>query len=530
MLLVTKDNSMERFLKSEDAADDMVLACHPRTGLLVIDIDSPHLLKRARVVEDRWPGGLSIVKWLTGGVDADDGSGPFARQHWVVVIPQGITTKNVADELVSSGIDRDHLRDSRRKSRYPLSPHRSGGYVKLLEPATVDQACELLHGACALDGFEELEPPGTESFLDNPNPRRNSLTALAEDLISHGRGDKYDTTHGALMALAHSLVSAGWDGYEYMAAVLQEDCPLLDSWLKRDRGIHGEVIRGWNIPSDKYLKQIIGTWNRAVQMHGADPRIANTDSLQHAWEVWQWVDRAEGFLFAQPTTRATDRQVLEALGRMLAEHHSWTVLPGKRGLGVEAGVSSETAMSALHRLEGYGAIELGTVGEGMELIHARPVRVNRAWLVDTTLAHAGWFPNIDSPDSFLPVRSDVWNRGCLGMAALRVYVEATRGWVTVAELVQSTGQSRDSVITGLKKLNTAEAQLGVELMLEKGGTVVAVPLPKPWIVEKELLHRFNMGRGTVVQRVERAAERVFSERTANKNTRERIRGIRSAQA
>ena len=81
-----------------------------------------------------------------------------------------------------------------------------------------------------------------------------------------------------------------------------------------------------------------------------------------------------------------------------------------------------------------------------------------------------------------------------------------------------------------KQLNTAEAQLGVELMLEKGSTVVAVPLPKPWIVEKELLHRFNMGRGTVVQRVERAAERVFSERIANRNTRKRIRGIRSAQA
>ena len=55
--------------------------------------------------------------------------------------------------------------------------------------------------------------------------------------------------------------------------------------------------------------------------------------------------------------------------------------------------------------------------------------------------------------------------------------------------------------------------------------VVADPIAR----EKEL-HPFNMGRGTVVQRVERAVERVFSERTVNRNTRERIRGIRSALA
>jgi hypothetical protein len=62
------------------------------------------------------------------------------------------------------------------------------------------------------------------------------------------------------------------------------------------------------------------------------------------------------------------------------------------------------------------------------------------------------------------------------------------------------------------------------------GSQVAAVVADPIAREKELLHRFNMGRGTVVQRVERAAERVFSERTANKNTRERIRGIRSAHA
>lgn len=75
--------------------------------------------------------------------------------------------------------------------------------------------------------------------------------------------------------------------------------------------------------------------------------------------------------------------------------------------------------------------------------------------------------------------------------------------------------------------NTAEGQLGVELIREASGTVQAVPLEDPRAVERLLVSRLNLGRGTLEQRTERAAEKAWEEKIHRIGDRERIGAVRS---
>lgn len=518
-LLITSTNTFGEWLNLDQVHDAMAVACTPRNGLLVLDLDTPGLLDFARRFErmtTRIGDPLRIVKWETGTTSHHGKRRkPFRHQQWVLVVPEEDSTEGLRDSCLAAGLPKSSVRMGQR-SRPPLAQHRQGLPTRLLHPASVQVAVDWMTGPRGKTAITVQQTPSPDLPLESGKPRRE-LSPEVWALAQYGNRDgKYMTGANARFGLARYLAEAGWDFEEFLAIIMSPHFAIGDSEAGRERDpVTGRV--GPNRYSEARIRdRMLKVWNKAVlECVGGISRQANRDRQQHAYEVAYWGERAHAYLYANPRTKETDRQVVTALCDLLIQNGSWTIFPGARELATRANVTANTAQDCLHRLEQQGAVNLQQPSQALQLIQSTRIHVDPYWL---TNAHQivtgnpveGWSPDLKAPDLWLPVSSHIWDAHGLGVSALRVYCELTRGWATVADLRQPTGLSRAAVERALRTL----ADVGEELPnpLIQGNLQhrawVAVPLPRPAETEATIMHAVSFKDGlTIAARMAALANR-----------------------
>lgn len=540
-LLVEADNRFGGWLPLDAVLDHMTVACMPRDGLLVLDLDQPDLLKRAERFERRLLAlgcTLLIIKWASGRTTRHGaGSKPYSHQHWVLVAPEDDSIEGLRKSCLAAGLPKSAVRMG-QLSRPPLSKHRLGLPTRLLHPSDVATAVAWMTGPRGRSRRMEVQQPGCLLPLESGKPRRD-LPSEAWDLARRGnRKGRYENGAHARFGLARYMAEAGWEFHEFLSFIVSPDFAIGDSELGRQRDpITGRVGEN-QYSQERTHVRMLKMWNAAVhECVGGAGRQASTDPLDHAFQVTAWGERALAYLYADPLTKGTDRQIILALRALLIERNSWTVYPGARGLASRANVTANTAQNCLHRLATYGAISLQQPSTALQVVQSARIHVDPAWLSDaeqlvTGNPVAGWTPDVQSPHMWLPVNSHIWDDFGLGVACLRVYCELTHGWDGTTDLSRRTGIGRNAIARALRSLVEVGTLLGVQVLEgdEESGTWIARPLSDPDAVAQRILKEVPFRSGlTVADRLAALSLRHEAQRTTTLGVRQWEAGRRLAQ-
>jgi hypothetical protein len=469
-ILINANNQSAGEIPIANVSAFRVTAVQPKDGLLVIDIDDNRTLEASSRAIKKGPE-LSMVR-VTSGQDR----GGFSAQHLIIATPPGMTTLQLRDLFRTFGVPSKNLRfGSGGKTRAPLSVHRFGGFGELLEPTNVEDALEILNSAHSPMGERPIRLHNLATKRERPTILNPDLARLAR-LGQAAAPDRYQTRDGATFGFARRLAEQGFNYDDFLMLLSEPGNEIGDKF--RERG---------GASDHRNLQMLQRTWANAVDQVGNAFPQADSDPYEHIIRVLNWRDSILGFVGRSSRTRGSDVACLQALADLFILHGTWHVRPGIRGLGSRMATTDEVARKALKRLANMGAISVVKTSSEERSLFSDQIVAQGHWLegmqvfnsIDLT---AGWQPEIEHPQLWLPMTHRCWAIAALGESSRLVYAVLTHCQMTKSEIAAVCGLSHPAVSTGIRRLEDASVQLGLDLVTSSTAdqTVwVGKPLAEP---------------------------------------------------
>jgi DNA-binding transcriptional ArsR family regulator len=287
----------------------------PRPGRLVFDVD-------AATNPETWaPAGRAALEAL-GCAVVRVSSGYPGSEHWWFVGPPGWNTSAMRDVALGAGVPAGQLRWGGRDCRPPLSPHRLGYPVELLEPLDAEVALALLSRRPGALGFDQER---WASVIE---------TGDTEDRAYEGKSWK------AVHALAVAVVNAGED--QPFFRMLLDSSPV----FSRKIAAMGGKADAW----------ITSRWERAERFVRDHPPEGFVDSalrnLSRTLACYPWRGRSG----------QTDRLVFRRLIEIARAAHRLEIGQSLRTLERDLGLTRKTIAAALRRLGEAGLVTRSHAG------------------------------------------------------------------------------------------------------------------------------------------------------------------------
>ncbi|GAA0945891.1 helix-turn-helix domain-containing protein [Actinocorallia libanotica] len=414
-LLIDSDNQPKGWVPIEDAVSSgMAFAVDPRTGVVALDLDSPELVTE----------GLKVKDWaesLLGAGTVLTASGREEHRHLWVILPEEMSEEDFREALGANypGIPGDAVRHT-QATRPPLSPHRWGLPVSLIDPPTVAEA------------LSRLSPNGTPSEKEEAKQLPPKFARLMREGDTEG---KRDTRHGAEMAIAIAAVVTGFSRDWYVGESLD---PTNRGFAKTQEI---EYLKGHRAAIDHAGR----TYDKAVLYVKENNVTLGFDSEKFSQSIAAYRAAVEAATFK----KATDRDVLLALIGLGEEHESYSPMAAIRELHLRSGRSKGTISAALKRLVDQGWI---TRDKAVEKTASYRFNLGKCDRTSTYSTHGGTetvcTKNVTHPVFTSPK--------ALGGRASEIWAKMPREHVSMAEAVKLTGLKSHQLRRALKTLTDFE--------------------------------------------------------------------------
>jgi len=385
VILLDEDNRPAGHSTIVDAVlDGHTFIGDPRDGLIVLDVD-------VEESPDTWAPSARELLCSVGCSCVRVSSGTPGSEHWWFVGPVGYGSQMLRDLAVGAGVPAKQIRSRGGGVRPPLSPHRLGYPVGLIEPKEVDAALALLS-----------ERPGQRAWNES-RWREVAATGSARDR-------RYKTRSAAILAGAGAHVVAGrteadfgrwWRG----AAALRDKLPARPAQAQ---------------------KIISETWEKACERVRQSPSgSSNTEAIAALLATASsdmWSGRQE-----------TDRLVYTYLATYDAQFGLTEVSKDQRSIAVAIGKRQSTVSAALGRLVSCGLVEVLSAAERGQ---AASYRLHSKDAVPRSSIHSVALneEHIDRRTSTLDSLPDLW-RGGLPPASFDTWrAMPPDEWITVPDL------------------------------------------------------------------------------------------------
>lgn len=367
--------------------------------------------------------------------------------------------------------------DPRQTIRPPLSPHRLGLAVELLEPLEVETAIRRLGG--------------------HPLPRIwRPLSPRMYALLRHGdRDSHYRGKSEVLQALALAAVNSGWTFEEFMTELM--DPANVGGERTREKAKNESPKRAKDDAKRAWLKAITkATENPAIRDRGdAYMRIAE---IRDAAVTSPWPGKAG----------ATQQAVVLALCDIAESVGSLEISASDRQIAEKVAVGRAAASRALKTVSGDW-VDRVVVGKGSQgsTWRLRQDRANQ----DHYLSHGGSV-RTSGPDSNDLANHDCFRWGGLGKNAGRIFITLLGGdKLTTTELSRELGLSMSTIRTNLKRLEIH----GLAQPLES----------REWACSDRALAAIKQGRSSIVKILDEVAAKIGTYGAASR-AKERFRAER----
>ncbi|WP_431933710.1 hypothetical protein [Nonomuraea jabiensis] len=424
-LIINADNDKDGWVRIPDAVESgHAFAVDPKPHIVPLDLDGSDLFELGRKVKTWAEERIGARCVLTQ-------SGREGHGHLWVVLPPDLSAEEFHAALIanydfpSGSIRRSQNTGRIMTTRPPLSPHRLGYPVALVEPQTVSEALEIFN------------------FFD----RRNGLTPWYRQLLREGdflgryrMPDGTPARHKLAAAIAVGAIHGNLSRDEYVRLMLDP----------RNKG--GEKYQEIEERSGRAARDLEDTYDNAqrwVQENNVRPGFdPGTVVLQLA----EYQDIAEGFHWAG-RTGSSDRSVLMELIEISFRHVTIAPLASIRDLHLATGKAKTTVSSALKRLREDGWIEpksKGAPGDALASIY---------WLnlqkCNEIRTHSLCPPKNEYVlDNSHILKDHELFRSSKGLSGRpsEIYWKLDRDWLSISEAAKVTGLPKHSVRAALKRL------------------------------------------------------------------------------
>lgn len=336
-LMLDKNNNPDGWLTVTEAARSGRAFCvEVRPGLLALDLDDDAKVaagsELATFLRDN---GIGCVRCA---------SGRPGHEHLWVVLPSDMPKAEAIGLFgeMFPGL-RGAFRHGRMATRPPLSPHRSGFAVELIEPETEYEALAVLW-RCVDPAV--VEGPAIRPGPVLPGPRRELSADIAALLRDGDTGGKYTTGSALGMAVAVAAVNASWSEAEYVAEVQDP---------ANKGGERYQEMRGGAAGALAY------NFRRAERFVAANPAMA---PAWYAGELARYAAAVEDYDGWPARQASVNRRVLRALVRLAQELNTINPAPSVRRLGELADEAKSTVSRVLGLLAAEGWLSRRAAGVG----------------------------------------------------------------------------------------------------------------------------------------------------------------------
>ncbi|GAA2600069.1 hypothetical protein SMC26_19615 [Actinomadura fulvescens] len=314
-LLIKENNVPDRWVAIEEAVTSgRAFAVEPKPGLVALDLDSAELVAK----------GVKVKGWAETYLHAQTvlvASGGDGRRHLWVCLPSAVTKEDFKVALNENyEFPFENIRHT-QATRPPLSPHRNGLPVSLIEPTSVEEALERLGPA---DGEGKAIPP-------------KGLTGKWARLLRDGDTEgRYEGRHQAEAAIAQAAVRVGLSKEWFISQVTDR---------RNKGGAKTQEIEDRH-GREAAFKSAGKTYDNAVGWVTKNNVTPSFDLETFKKKIRAFQEAAEQATF----TRSTDRDVLLALIRHAEKHSSYSPMASVRDLHIKSGRAIDTVRKALQRL------------------------------------------------------------------------------------------------------------------------------------------------------------------------------------
>lgn len=406
-LLLNEDNKAVDWVPIDVAVKSgEPFAVEPRSNVLALDLDTPELVASgAKVVTFLTDHGIRYVRCK---------SGRPGHEHLWIVLPPGDDAKEFKTQLPSElGVSPADCRTN--ATRPPLSPHRLGCRVALIEPKTVIEALKILE-------------PSHIAAGSSKGPKERYLYLLKNGDLK----GQYNGRHGLVAAIAVQAIWAGVHRETYVADLLTPGNAASEKPL--EMGTAGAL---------RFLEDTYEGVAKWIKDNGIEPGFHEETFLAH---IVAYQATAEQASFPGPAGSST-RDVLMALIRIGVKHSSYSPMASVRSVHLESGRAIATIRGALRRLVDQGWL---TKGEPVEKTATYIFNLEK---IDTTSTYSA--SPMGGPDGVCTkdVKHRVFtSRKALGGRPAEVWTKLPTSQVSVTEVAQLAGLSGHTARRALKRL------------------------------------------------------------------------------
>lgn len=420
--LINEDNSTDRWVPLDEAVESgQAFLVTPKAGLVALDLDTDELVTE----------GHKVRTWAENTLGASTvlcASGRPGHQHLWIRLPEDIPTEVFSEQVSLNypGIPKQAIRGE-SGTRPPLSPHRSGLPVSLIEPESVSEA------------LERLGPPDdTRQGTKEPQrlPEKWERILRLGDVEGRYRTPNGEPARGRMgMALAGAHVRAGLTLEAFIDNMLDP---------RNFGGSKPQEVRDTKGDAAAY-KWLRDTWETAEQNELAelDPNhVENSlrNFMGHV-EAWPWKGR----------TGSTDRDVLRSITRLGIRHNTLEPLASLRDLVLESGKSLETTRKSVDRLKADRWITQGSPKGGAK---ARVYKLNleKCSESSTDSIHGGTVNKSVLVNEHILKHPVFTSRKALQGRPTEFWSRLPREWLSVSEAAKLTGNRTATARNALKRL------------------------------------------------------------------------------
>ncbi|MEU8403188.1 MarR family transcriptional regulator [Nonomuraea sp. NPDC048892] len=426
-LIINSDNDKDGWVRIPDAVESgYAFAVDPKPHIVPLDLDGSELFELGRKVKKWAEERLGARCVLTQ-------SGREGHGHLWVVLPPDVSANEFHAELIanydfpSGSIRRSQGTGRIMTTRPPLSPHRLGLPVALVEPQTVSEALEIF----------------------NSYESRNGLTPWYTRLLREGdfqgryvMPDGTPARHKLAAAIAVGAIHGGLSRDSYVTLMLDPRNKGGEKYQEiEERHSRGLAARA--------LEDTYDNVQRWIDANGVKPGF---DTEKVVLQLSEFLDVAEWFPWPG-RTGSSDRAILMGLIEISIRYTTIAPLASIRDLHLATGKAKTTVSNALKRLRDNGWIETkfkGSPEDGRASIY---------WLnlqkCNEIRTHSFCPPR----NEYVLVNSRILqdhelfrsSKGLSGRPS-EIYWKLERDWLSISDAAKVTGLPRHSVRAALKRL------------------------------------------------------------------------------
>lgn len=449
-IVVGPDNENLGWLTPEAAArlvtDDVCVAISPRPDLLVLDFDRPDDDNATRALDEC----LELLR-TCGARIVRVASGRKGHMH---VWAAGVETwcRQLVEQTAAN--HRIDIRKGSKLIRPPGAAHRLGLDVKLLEPATFDQALDLL----SLRPEEQGKATPVACPEDRgltPAPELRELVAdlppdLVELLCNPRAVKRFGGDRSRLdMSAFNKAANAGVNPNRLFQLLMRPDVP-------GGAKVRSKKGRGVSSPQGYFWL----TWSKAQATRWIPTIVTKADAVARLDVVAR---AAQQWQPPSPRTRGTDAAVLLAAISIGRQQGGTKVAMSARALAERAGVSKNTVPAAIRRLEAFGwFIRRRRHFEDTAAIYELvvPLDIDLETLSEPNAQDSDTYTNPLggvglSQNCAIPRHHDVFRHGALGKRAPACLEALSRCPMTTGQLAEAVGGHEGSARRWVRRLQEA---------------------------------------------------------------------------